>query len=379
MPAYLTSWGLTPFGRRPEGLVELLRHAAAEAVERAPRSSRPEAVVVGTMTGGSLGRTEGIVPRLLNALGSTQLPGWRCEAASATGAAAFQMGRELVDGGRYRNVLVVAGEKMTDRPIGEVTTDLARSLSEHEFRQGATMPSMAALVSQEYCRHFGLPWERIGTVTVRNRARAALNPLAHLRSPVTLEEVNASRPVSSPLRLLHVSPVSDGAAAVLLTREPAPVRVVGVGQASDVVEVLARTPGPGFQATREAARRAYAEARITPEQVGVAEVHDAFAPFQLMDVEDLGFCPPGQGLAWTEAGQGDVDGRCPVNPSGGLLGRGHPVGASGLAQIVEIARQIVDAAGPYQIPGRPRIGLAQSVGGLGSQNFVTVLSQGGAL
>lgn len=373
----IVSWGLTPFGRRPEGLVALLTRAGEEALERAP-GTRPDGILVGSMAAGTLAGAENLSAEVADALGLSGRPAWRVEAASATGAATLHAGYAWLRGSRLRSVLVLAGEKMTDRPGPELTRDLSRSLSPEEFRHGATMPAMAALLTSLYLRQWGIPLERLGEVTVRNRACASRNRRAHLGSPVSLEQVNASRVIASPLRLLHVSPVSDGAAAVLLTRDQAEVEVTGVGQATDVLHVLSRDPESGFRATRLAAARAYEEAGITRKEVGVAEVHDAFAPFELMDLEDLGFCGPGEGLRFVEEGKGDPDGILPVNPSGGLLGRGHPVGASGLAQVVEVYRQMVGEAEAHQIRARPRVGLAQSVGGLGSHNFVTILERSGA-
>ncbi len=373
----IVSWGLTPFGRRPEGLVGLLCQAGEEALERSP-GLRPDALLVGSMAGGTLAGVENLSAEVADALGLSGRPAARVEAASATGAAALQMGVAWLRGSGMRSVLVLAGEKMTARPGPELTRDLSLSLAPEEVRHGATMPAMAALLTTLYLRQWKVPEERLGEVTVRNRAWASRNPRAHLGTPVTLEQVNTSRMISTPLRLLHVSPVSDGAAAVLLARDLGAVQVTGLGQATEVLPVLSRDPESGFRATRLAAAEAYAQAGLTRKEVGVAEVHDAFAPFELMDLEDLGFCGPGEGIRFVEEGRGDLDGVLPVNPSGGLLGRGHPVGASGLAQVVEVYRQLVGEAERHQVPSRPRVGLAQSVGGLGSHNFVTILERSGA-
>ncbi len=370
----IVSWGLTPFGRRPEGLVGLLCQAGEEALERSP-GIRPDALLVGSMAGGTLAGVENLSAEVADALGLSGHPASRVEAASATGAAVLHAGVAWLRGSALRSVLVLAGEKMTARPGPELTRDLSRSLSPEEVRHGATMPAMAALLTTLYLRQWQVPEEKLGEVTVRNRASASRNPRAHLGSPVTLEQVNTSRMISSPLRLLHVSPVSDGAAAVLLARDQGVVEVTGLGQATEVLHVLSRDPESGFRATRLAAARAYEQAGLTRKEMGVAEVHDAFAPFELMDLEDLGFCGPGQGIQFVEEGKGDPDGVLPVNPSGGLLGRGHPVGASGLAQVVEVYRQMVGEAEGHQIRSRPRAGLAQSVGGLGSHNFVTILER----
>ncbi|MDE1880773.1 MAG: thiolase family protein [Euryarchaeota archaeon] len=378
MSVAIASTGLTKFGRRNEGLIELLVEAGREALEGAPASARrPDCVVVGSMAAGALAGLESLVPRVANGLGLAGLPGWRVESASATGAGAFQLGAHLVASSAFERVLVLAGEKMTAQATGPTTTALARSLSANEVRHGATMPSIASLLSQLYLARYHLSIEDVAEVTVRNRACAQGNPKAQFPSAVTAAQVNESRMVSSPLRLLHVSAISDGAGAVLLTRPSSRESVVvrGMGQATDVLEVASRPMEPlGFRATRQAARAAYDQAGVGRKEVQTSEVHDAFAPFQLIDLEDLGFCGPGEGLAWTRAGRGDPNGVLPVNPSGGLLGRGHPVGVSGLAQIIEVDRQLRGEAGRMQA-GSPRVGLAQSVGGLGSHNFVTILGR----
>lgn len=379
MSVGIAGTGLTRFGKRPEGLEDLLLEAARAALEAAPSSARPPSgLIVGSMAAGPLAHVESLAPKLANRLGWSEVEALRVEAASATGAAAVQAGVLWVASGRHERVLVVAGEKMTSLPNAEATAALARSLSPHEVAHGATMPSMAALVSQVYLQRYGLAIEDVAEVTVRNRARSVHNPHAQLRAPVTREEVHSSRMVSSPLRLLHVSAISDGAGAVLLSRDHRPdgVAIRGMGQATDVLEVASRPSEPvGFRSTRRAARRAYEEAGIGRKEVQVAEVHDAFAPFQFIDLEDLGFCGPGEGLAWTKDGRGDPSGVLPINPSGGLLGRGHPVGASGIAQVIEVDRQLRGEAGAMQA-GHPKIGLAQSVGGIGSHNFVTILGRG---
>jgi acetyl-CoA C-acetyltransferase len=373
MTVFVSSIGIARFGRRSEGLVELLAEAGKMALEGAPvRHRAPQAIFVGSMAAGPLAGVENLVPRVAAALGLTEIPGYRIEAASATGAAVFHSAVGAVASQMFDSALVVAGEKMTSCTTQDVTTVLSRSLSPHEILHGATMPSLAALVSSTYLGHYSIPIEQIGRVTVDNRANAAKNPFAHFQKPVTLEEVNTSRMVSTPLRLLHVSAVSDGAAAALITRTGGKVSVAGMGQATDVLDVVSRKDLTGFRATRLAAMRAYESSHLTRKEVGVAEVHDAFAPFELIDIEDLGLCGPGEALGWLDKGHGMLSGSVPVNPSGGLLGRGHPVGVSGLVQIAEVYRQLSGEAGPLQA-GHPAVGIAQSVGGLGSHNFVTIL------
>ncbi len=365
------------FGRRPEGLVELLAEVGHEAVAGVGRKPIDH-LVVGSMAAGSLADLENLVARTADRLGLESAAGLRVEAASATGAAAFQAGAMAVLAGRSDRALVIAGEKMTDRSTADVAGTLARSLAPSESRLGATMPGLAALVTQRYEARYDPPPGVLDRVAADLRTRAADNPYAQFREVVRPEAVAESRPIAPPLRLLHCSAVSDGAAAVVLERGTSGVGVRGIGQAVDTLALVDRVELTSFRATRLAAQRAYEMARMTRKEIGVAEVHDAFAPFALIDLEDLGLCGAGEAPAFWLRGSTDRSGSLPVNPSGGLLGRGHPVGASGLAGIVEIVRQLDGAAGPTQVATRPTVGLAQSIGGLGSHNFVTILEHRGA-
>jgi acetyl-CoA acetyltransferase len=208
-------------------------------------------------------------------------------------------------------------------------------------------------------------------VAVKNHANGARNPYAHFQNPVTLEDVLESRMVADPLRLLHCCPISDGAAAVVLTAERSGVRVAGIGQGADTLAVRHRRVLTSFAATRAAAHAAFAMAGFGPERIDFAELHDAFAPFELISLEDIGLVPPGKAGRVTLDGETALDGRLPINPSGGLKARGHPLAATGLAQIVECVWQLTGRAVGRQLQGRRA--LAQSIGGLATNNWVTVL------
>lgn len=377
MHVQVASTGLARFGRRPESLVDLMAEAGAVALEGVGRQAI-DGVFVGSMAAGPLADVENLTSRVAERLSLDSTAGWRVEAASATGAAVFHAAAAAVASGQFRHVLVVAGEKMTHRPTPEVTQVLARSLAAQEQQAGATMPSMAALVTQLYASRYGTPSAAFDRVTVLGRTAAAHNPAAHFQTPVTESDVASSRMVSSPLRLLHCSAISDGAAAAVLSRGEGPVTVLGLGQGFDLLPVTDRSDPTSFRASRVAAERAYGMAKLTRKEIAFAELHDAFAPFLLIELEDIGVCGPGEGGRWVLSGATAPDGRFPVNPSGGLLGRGHPVGASGLAQIVELARQLQGSAGGTQLPTAGKTALALSVGGIGSHNFVTILGHGGA-
>jgi acetyl-CoA C-acetyltransferase len=335
-------------------------------------------LVVGSMLAHGSARPEPLLPRLAARLSLEATSGLRVESTSATGAMAFHVAVDALATGRFDRALVVAAEKMTDRTTPEITGELASALHAGEAAQGATMPALAALVTQRYLERHELPLSAIDLPSVHARAMAAHNPNAMFQNPVSAAEVGGSRAVATPLRLLHCSAIADGAAAVVIERGTGPATVLGLGQGFETMRLVDRPDLTTFAATRIAAKRAYEAAHLTRKELGVVEVHDAFSPFPLIHLEDLGVCGPGEGASWFEHGWVAPDGRLPVNPSGGLIGRGHPIAATGLAGIAEIALQLTGEAGTHAVASRPKIGLAHAVGGLAAHNFVTILGTAAA-
>ena len=375
MTLHVASVGMGRFGKRPEGLIALASEAANLALEGVGRKPIDLLVVGSMFAHGPHGR-EALLPRLVGSLGLETASGFRVDSSSGTGAMAFHTAAFALETGRYERALVVAAEKMTDRSTAETTKDLSAALHMSEVAAGATMPGLAALVTSRYLEHYRLSTEICDLTAVHARSMAARNPNAHFQKAVTAEEVASSRPVALPLRLLHCSAISDGATAVVLEKGTGPATVLGLGQGFDALRLVDREELSSFAATRVAARIAYEAARLTRKEVNIVEVHDAFSPFLLMHLEDLGFCGPGEAPKWFEQGWVGLDGRLPVNPSGGVVGRGHPIAASGLAAIGEVALQLRGEAGPHSVATRPKVGLAHAVSGIGSHNFVTIL--GGA-
>ncbi|MGA7923286.1 MAG: thiolase family protein [Thermoplasmata archaeon] len=376
MTTFVSAVGMGRFGKRAETLIDLADEAAGYAREIV--GDKPiDLVVVGSMIAHGPNGPEALGPRLAGRLGLEAAHGIRVDAASATGAMAFHAAVLALESGRYRRALVIAAEKMTDRPTPENTRDLSASLHFSEVAHGATMPALASMVAQAYTARHGVGPEAYDEFVVHERAEATRNANAHFQKPVTASEVAASRPVALPLRLLHCSAISDGAVALVIERGIGPATVLGLGQGFEALRLVDRVDMTTFAATRTAASQAYGAAHLTRKDVDVVEMHDAFAPFGLIHIEDLGLCGPGEAASWYARGWGKHDGRTPVNPSGGVIGRGHPVAASGLAEIGEIALQLREEAGSHSVSRRPRVGLAQAVGGLASQNFVTILGNGG--
>lgn len=367
---WVAGTGMTRIGRRAEALTALMAEAAHAALADAGLD-RPDALVVAAMNPEEFVGDGNFASQVATYVGLADVPALRVETATSSGAAAFYAGFAQVAAGLARRVLVVAGEKMTHLSTPRVSEIIGRSIDPYERSYGATMPALAGLITRALLGRHGVGEREIAQVAVKNHAHAARNPFAHFREPVTLEQVMSSRMVADPLRLLHCCPISDGAAAVVLSATRSRVRVAGVGQGTDTLAVRHREDLISFKATRTAARVAYAMAGFGPERVDMVEIHDAFAPFELISLEDLGLVPPGKAGRATMDGETALDGRLPVNPSGGLKARGHPLAATGLAQIVECVWQLTGRA-----PGRQltvRVALAHSIGGLATNNWVTLL------
>src|SRR5881392_1141911 len=280
---WIAGAGMTRIGRRSEPLGDLMADAAHAALAAAGRE-RPDFIVVATMNPEEFVGDGNFASNIATYMGFAETPALRVETATSSGAAALYAGVAQVAANLHRIVLVVGGEKMTHLPTPRVSEIIGRSIDPYERAYGATMPALAGLVTRALMARKGVAAREIAQVAVKNHANAARNPYAHFQQPVTLDEVMESRMVADPLRLLHCCPISDGAAAVVLTAERGPVRVAGVGQGTDTLALRHRHELTSFTATRMAAREAYGMARFGPELVDVAEVHDAFAPFELISL-----------------------------------------------------------------------------------------------
>ena len=304
---------------------------------------------------------------LMRDLGITGPPLYNVENACASGATAVHLARQALQLGLYETVLVWGVEMLT--ALGGGTIPLQRNDYKTDLyaNAGMTLPTVYAMRGTRYLYERDEPADTLGLIAVKNRAHGARNPLAQQQKEVTLEEVMASRPVAEPLTLLQCCPsMVDGAAAlVLTTKRPS--------RSGPTTRILASAVQSGHieegcddildaEITARTARRAYEEAGIGPEAVNVVELHDAFTIAELLYYEALGLCPVGESAALLRSGATTLGGRVPVNPSGGLLAKGHPLGATGVAQMVEIAWQLEGRASGRQVEGA-RIGLTQCTGG----------------
>jgi acetyl-CoA acyltransferase len=397
--------GITAFGRRiGDDLRTLSEEAVALALADAGVAARDvEMVLFGNAVEGVLHGQEMI--RAEVALRNTGLRGVamiNIENACASSSSAFQVACMAVASGTAEVVLVVGAERLThpDRERSLAALATAVDLSEHRalaafvgatgapprdvFDSESPLMDLYAAKSRLFMDQSGVTAEDIARVSVKNRLHGALNPKAQFQSPVELEDVLGSRMISDPLRLLMCAPISDGAAAVVVTstdyarRSAHPYVVVdGMALTSNGADEHAAQP------VARAARRAFDQAGIDPEDVDVVELHDACAPAELWLYEELGLCKPGDSAELIRSAATQLGGRIPVNVSGGLLARGHPLGATGCAQLVELADQLRGRCGERQVPGA-RIALAQNSGGIlddGDEAVaaVTILSSPGCL
>jgi len=367
---WISGAGMTKIGRRVERLQDLMAEAAHAALAVAG-IERPDAIVVATMNPEEFLGDGNFASNVATHMGFAEVPAVRVETATSSGAAAFYTGFAQVAAGLHRTVLVVGGEKMTHLSTPRVSELIGRSIDPYERSYGATMPALAGLITRALMGRHGAGEREIAQVSVKNHANATRNPHAHFPTAVSLEDVMTSRMVADPLRLLHCCPISDGAAAVLLSATRTRVRVAGIGQGTEALAVRQRPSLTSFRATQSAARAAFAMAGFPPARVDFAEIHDAFAPFELISLEDIGLVPPGKAGRATLDGDTALAGRLPINPSGGLKARGHPLAATGLAQIVECVWQLTGKADGRQLDGR--VALAHSIGGLATNNWVTLL------
>jgi acetyl-CoA C-acetyltransferase len=369
---WIAGAGMTRFGKRDETLPELMTEAALAALADAGLE-RPDAIVVAAMNPEEFTGEGNYGSLIATHIGLSRVPALRVETATSSGMAAVFTAFATIAAGVHSTALVVGGEKMTHLPTPRVSEIIGRSIDPHERTYGSTMPALAGLITRAAMQRRGFTLREISQVAVKNHAHAAHNPYAHFPEAVTIEAVMASRLVADPLRLFHCCPISDGAAALVLSGTPRAVRIAGIGQGADSIAVRYRSDLTSFRATQAAAETAYRMAGFGPERVDVAEVHDAFTSFELIALEDTGLVPPGKAGRATLDGETTIGGRLPVNPSGGLKARGHPLAATGIAQTVELVWQLRGLAGERQVEAN--VALAHSIGGLATNNWVVLLDR----
>lgn len=358
VPAAVWGVGTSSFGRFPDRRIETLAwEAIAEALADAGVApEKIDAVMVGSVFG-----PPGIATRVQRGLGLARVPTLTIEAACASGTAAYHEAVEAVRTGRYGCVLVYGIEQLSTLFRGAIVPEA----TDPEGAAGLPLPGLYALQAQRYRHRHGLSDEQLAAVAVKNKRNGVANPRAHLQEAPDLDGVLASPMIAEPLTLLQCCPTTDGAGAVVVGAER--------GDEHDVpVEASAFVSGArwdhdssepwGVASVTAAGERAFAQARRQPDDVDVAEVHDAFTIGEILTLEAIGLAPPGKGAELAITGHTALDGPLPVNPSGGLLSRGHPLGATGTAQLAEVVWQLRGEADARQA-GSPQLGMVETMGG----------------
>jgi len=384
---------MIPFGRRDEDtLMDMLAYASLNALDDAGLGDKSvNAVYVANMGAGILNHQSSVASALVDRLSLLPAAAESIENGPASGASAIKNGLLAVASGYYDLVLVVGGEKMRD-VSGWRATDFVATMTHPtaEYIYGITLPGMAGMFTRLYMQKYGVTREHLIQVAIKNQEMGALNPYAHVESRITHEGIADSwhsrvnnPPAADPLHLYDVCPVSDGAAAVILAPlerakefKKTPIVIAGFGQATDTHTLQERDDPTDLKAVTLAAQQAFEMAKLKPSDIHVAELHDAFTILEIAESEHVGFFKKGEGAKAVEQGKTKLGGQIPINVSGGLKARGHPVGATGVAQVVDIVWQL-----RHELPKERQVqnavnGLTVNFGGFGNNVLAFVLRRG---
>lgn len=359
-------WEVSPRQLAREAMFGVLADANIE-------KKKVQALFVANMLAGPLGGQQHLGPFFAEELG-LHVPAFTIEGACASGGLAVHAAVNALRSGQYETVIVLGVEKMTDHKPEDVAAALMGAGSDEERLSGATFPGLYAMLARSHVEKFGTTVEELAAVSVKNHFHASLNGYAQFHNILTIDDVMRSSKVADPLKLLECSPISDGAAALIITSAKRGIRILASEVATDTLGVAQRKSLVELSATKRASTRAYQKAGIAPKDIDVAEVHDCFTIAEILAMEDLGFYKKGKAasaIMKRETQLGTAK-RLVVNPSGGLKGCGHPVAATGVKQIVEIVQQLRRSAGKRQVKGA-RVGLAQNVGGSGATAVIHIL------
>jgi acetyl-CoA C-acetyltransferase len=374
--------GLSKWGEIWDASLRTLWAEAALAALGDAGVDHVDSITVGSMTPGLFVGQEHLASLLADELGMAGVPATRVESACASGGLALKAAFAEIASGLADVVLASGVEKMTDVSGDDCTAALAAAAdAEREVFEGASFPGLYAMMARAHMERYHTTREQLAMVAVKNHKHGHLNPHAQYRQEITVADVLASPKVAEPLNVLDCSPITDGAAAVVLAELSVAkrlakgrpiVRITGVGHATDRIALHNRADLASLPATAKAAERAFAMAGRKPAEIQLAEVHDCFTIAEIVVLEALGLCEPGHGGCQASSGRTALGGALPVNPSGGLKSKGHPVGATGVAQAVEITTQLRGEAGKRQVGGA-HIGLTQNMGGTGGSTLVHIL------
>ncbi|NQT80142.1 MAG: thiolase domain-containing protein [Candidatus Aminicenantes bacterium] len=374
--------GMTKWGELWEkSLRDIFVESALLALDDAG-VDRIDSMYVGSMSSGLFVGQEHIASLLADYLGQAPIPSTRVETACASGGLALRLGFMEVASGMSDVVLVGGIEKMTDVSGDEATYALGSAADqEYEGYHGITFPGLYALIARAHMEKYGTTREQLALVAVKNHKNGAKNPLAQFPFEITVDSVLNSVMIADPLRLLDCSPITDGAAAAVIVpvevakkmKKPV-IKIIGTGHATDTIALSSRKDITWLESTYQAAKQAYDMADKKPEDINFIEVHDCFTIAEICVLEALGIVEKGKGGEAYEDELTFLEGKIPVNTSGGLKAKGHPVGATGVAQVIEIVKQFRGEADKRQIKD-PRIGMAQNMGGSGGSSVVHIFER----
>ncbi|WP_094228670.1 thiolase C-terminal domain-containing protein [Methanolobus psychrotolerans] len=372
---YISGIGRTEFGFSKQSLPQLIYKAIYEAIKDSPISiEQIDAIFVSNFLSGLCDNQLHLNSIVSSLLPELKIPIIRIETACSSGATALY--QSLISMPHYRNVLVVGVEKMTHvdniKLTGHIASASDRTLDQE---QGLIFPANYALIAQQHFQRYNSTHEDLVLISYKNHQNANLNPLAHFNyKKVTMEMIENAPLVAAPLTLFDCSPISDGAAALVISDKRTSSRdieIIGMGIGTDFISLSQRKELTSFEATKIAAKKAYDMAKVGPEDINVAELHDCFTISELISMEDLGFCKPGEGKYLVREKRTMIKGDIPINTDGGLKANGHPMGASGISQVYEIVMQLRKEAGKRQVQNA-NLGLSHSLGGIGGTSVVHI-------
>ncbi|MGC9107035.1 MAG: thiolase family protein [Infirmifilum sp.] len=361
---------------------ELIREVAVNVFNTVDKGISPGEVdlIITSNYSDSFGILLHSAPLVADIIGNRSAVGFRVENACASGTTAVYLAWQLLSTGKFRNALIVGFEKMSSQGSSAKANELLmRTGSPDEYRTGAPFLSLYALIAREYMRKYGATEEDLALVAVKNHENATRNPLAQFQKKITVDDVLRSPYISTPLKLLDASPLSDGAVALLLSSDPkkytdSPVYLKGISLKHDYPGVYQREDMSSFKAVREASEEAYRMSGLGPEKIDLFEVHDAFTISEIILYEMLGLAEKGKGYKLLREGVTSFAGHKPVNASGGLKAKGHPIGATGVGMVAEVYWQLRGEAGARQVSGA-EAGLVENHGGTGGTSVVIVLTR----
>lgn len=371
--------GSTKYGKLPDSISDITIQASIEAIDSA--GIEPKEIKAGYISNvfGVADKQVHLGPVVMSNLGISERPSLSIESACGSGSVSFREAFANVAAGFYDAVLVTGVEKVTHTGT-EWTTTYFSYCSDffYEGQAGASFPGLFASMARAYLTEFKATEEDLAMVAVKNHENGFLNPKAHLRKKITVDDVMNSAVVASPLKLYDCCPFSDGASSVILCNEKFAkdhtkdyIRVIGSGRGGSPAALQGREHLTTIPSTKIAAEAAYKMAGITPKDIDFAEVHDCFTIAEIVDTEDLGFFEKGKGVEGVREGQTARNGSIPINPSGGLKSKGHPIGATGVGQVVEVFDQLTGKAGERTIKDA-KIGLTQNFGATGASCAVHI-------